>query len=181
MTPLHGHVSPETAYLVSDYPYGFRLRCRCRYWIETHPKRGSRLVTQTSDPKREAVVLGHEVWNRPKTATYHRIAAGLYLDHEGHVACYGLSEYDEDGVALRFAERYPEHRVTVLAWALGKASLASYQRTEAEAGRSCWTINGAPRPLDPGDVDRYRAEVDGWLAVVRACKAPADTTTALTP
>jgi hypothetical protein len=30
---LSGHVSPQTAYLVEDYPYGRRLRCRIRYWI----------------------------------------------------------------------------------------------------------------------------------------------------
>lgn len=28
---LLGHVSPQTAYLVEDYPYGRQLRCRIRY------------------------------------------------------------------------------------------------------------------------------------------------------
>ena len=28
------HISPETAYVIDDYPYGFRLRCRIRYWLE---------------------------------------------------------------------------------------------------------------------------------------------------
>jgi hypothetical protein len=27
MTILTGHTSPEIAYLINDYPYGFRLRC----------------------------------------------------------------------------------------------------------------------------------------------------------
>jgi hypothetical protein len=31
---LTDHTSPETAYLVEDYPYGFRLRCQIRYWLE---------------------------------------------------------------------------------------------------------------------------------------------------
>lgn len=35
MKVLSGHTSPETAYVVDDYPYGFRLRCKIRYWIET--------------------------------------------------------------------------------------------------------------------------------------------------
>ena len=27
-------VSPETAIIVPDYPYGFRLRCKLRVWVE---------------------------------------------------------------------------------------------------------------------------------------------------
>jgi hypothetical protein len=53
------HLSPETAYLVSDYPYGFRLRCKIRYWLEHHPKRGTRFVSQTTNPN-----AAGEVWNR---------------------------------------------------------------------------------------------------------------------
>lgn len=49
---LHGHESPETAYVVDDYPSGFKIRCRIRYWIETIPKgvkQGmQRFVSQTS-------------------------------------------------------------------------------------------------------------------------------------
>lgn len=25
---LIGHVSPETAFMIDDYPYGFKLRCK---------------------------------------------------------------------------------------------------------------------------------------------------------
>jgi hypothetical protein len=38
MQILKGHISQETAYLVDDYPYGFRLRCKIRYWLEYQPK-----------------------------------------------------------------------------------------------------------------------------------------------
>jgi hypothetical protein len=30
---LLGHVDADSAYVVDDYPYGGRLRCRIRYWI----------------------------------------------------------------------------------------------------------------------------------------------------
>ena len=46
MEILKGHVSPATAYLVNDYPYGFRLRCQIRYWLEVHPRLGVRLSEQ---------------------------------------------------------------------------------------------------------------------------------------
>ena len=74
------HISSETAYVVEDYPYGFRLRCRMRYWLEVHPKRGVRLMSQTSNPKKPGLV-----WNKPKASTYARFGGALYLDDEGHV------------------------------------------------------------------------------------------------
>ena len=32
---LYSHTNPETAYVASDYPSGFRLRTNIRYWIES--------------------------------------------------------------------------------------------------------------------------------------------------
>lgn len=113
---LSGHVSPETAHVVADYPYGFRLRCQIRYWIET-TKHGQRVVSQTTNPKRG------DVWNKPKASTYSDFAV-LYVDNEtGHVkhdaivfayadegkldafvACYGESLTDERATkAIRLA------------------------------------------------------------------------------
>ncbi len=86
---LSGHVSPESAFLVEDYPYGFRLRCKIRYWLEHHPKRGTRFVSQTSNPKRG------NVWNKPKASTYCRFGGALYTDEKGHVQWSGVSEYDD--------------------------------------------------------------------------------------
>jgi hypothetical protein len=61
MQLLSGHTSPETAYVVNDYPYGYTLRCTIRYWLEYQPKKGFRLWSQTSNPKRPGLV-----WNKPK-------------------------------------------------------------------------------------------------------------------
>jgi hypothetical protein len=80
-TAFFGHTSEETAYLVPDYPYGFRLRTEIRYWIET-TKNGDRFVSQTLNPK-----TGR--WNKPKRSTYMHVAA-LYLNDEGHVAWTGV-------------------------------------------------------------------------------------------
>jgi hypothetical protein len=99
---LSGHVSPETAYLVEDYPYGFQLRCRIRYWIEFQPTRGFRFVSQTSNPKK-----GH-VWNKPKASTYCRFGGAMYLDEIGHVQWRGLSEYSTGAEAAAWREAYGE-------------------------------------------------------------------------
>ena len=73
---------------MDDYPYGFRLRCKIRYWLEHHPRHGTRLVSQTTNPKRPA-----EYWNKPKASTYASIAGAMYLNENNHVTWAGLTEY----------------------------------------------------------------------------------------
>ena len=84
MKILKQHTSPETAYVVDDYPYGFRLRCKIRYWIET-TKNGDRVCTQTTNPKRST-----ETWNKPKKSTYSDLMY-LYLNEDDHVKSSGTS------------------------------------------------------------------------------------------
>ncbi len=101
MRILSGHMSPETAYVVDDYPYGFRLRCKIRYWLEHHPKRGTRMWSQTTNPKRPGVEVVNnfgqtvliQTWNKPKASTYCYLAGCMYLDEENRVQWTGLDEY----------------------------------------------------------------------------------------
>jgi hypothetical protein len=102
MQILKGHVSPETAYHILDYPYGFRLRCQIRYWLEYKPGKGFRLVSQTSNPKRG------NVWNKPKASTYARFGGCMFLDENGHVTWNGLSEYCSGAEAKAFLDTYGE-------------------------------------------------------------------------
>lgn len=102
MRILQGHTSPEMAYVVDDYPYGFRLRCKIRYWLEFKPKQGFRLVSQTSNPKRG------NVWNKPKASTYSKFGGCMYLDENDHVHWAGLTEYSNGAEAKAFADTYGE-------------------------------------------------------------------------
>lgn len=77
--PLIGHTSQETAFVQPDYPYGRRLRCQRRVWVETNPRYGMRFVTQTTNPKRRG-----EVWNTPHAGTYSDLIA-LWVDDKGYV------------------------------------------------------------------------------------------------
>jgi hypothetical protein len=90
VTVLTGHTSPDTAYLVEDYPYGRRLRCKIRYWIETAAKgtaRGQqRFMAQTTNPRSPEP---HDVWNRPKASTYSQIMV-MYLDDIDHVHAWHI-------------------------------------------------------------------------------------------
>lgn len=102
MQLLTGHNSPETAYVVQDYPYGFKLRCKMRCWIETNGNKGQRYVTQTTNPK----ITTREVWNKPKMSTYNDIKV-MFLDDAGHVQSDGFSVIyaDEERIAA-FETKY---------------------------------------------------------------------------
>jgi hypothetical protein len=90
---IFGHTSEETALLVDDYPYGFRLRTSIRYWLET-TKHGDRFCSQTLNPK-----TGR--WNKPKCSTYCRVGC-LYHDEKGHVTWTGLGEWANDDFIKHF-------------------------------------------------------------------------------
>jgi len=102
MKPLYNHTSEETAYLIADYPYGFRLRCQMKVWLEHKPSKGWRMVTRTSNPKRPGT------WNAPKMSTYRELGGNLFLDNEGHIQWDGVSVYDGLEKLQAFAERFPE-------------------------------------------------------------------------
>jgi hypothetical protein len=119
MKILQGHTSPETAYVISDYPYGFRLRCSIRYWLEFHPRLGFRLVSQTTNPKKG------NIWNKPKASTYAKFGGCMYLDNVDHVHWSGLSEYSSGAEAAAWKEQFgagvPEAgRETLNRWVAAK-------------------------------------------------------------
>jgi hypothetical protein len=94
-------ISPESAYVVADYPFGFRLRCTIRYWIEYKPGKGFRFVSQTTNPKKPGIV-----WNKPKAGTYARFGMAMYLDESGHVQHAAISEYSGFEESKRFLDLY---------------------------------------------------------------------------
>ena len=104
MKILKGHISAEIAYLVDDYPYGFRLRCKIRYWLEVDKNKGVRFCSQTSNPK----ITSQLVWNKPKKSTYSRYGGCMFLDENGHVKWDGLTEYSDYQEAYNFREKYNE-------------------------------------------------------------------------
>jgi hypothetical protein len=134
---LKGHVSEEMAYIVDDYPYGFRLRCKIRYWLEHDPRRGTRLWSQTSNPKKPGLV-----WNKPKCSTYCFIAGAMYLDEKDYVQWSGLTHYEEARECrdwmLKFGEAIPE-AVSLRVWewikkkeAYAKGGMAAVVEIELE-------------------------------------------------
>jgi hypothetical protein len=87
---------------VDDYPYGFRLRCKIRYWLEYQPKKGFRFWSQTTNPKRG------DVWNKAKASTYSEFGGCMYLDDVGHVQFAGLSQYSDGAECQAWADKFGE-------------------------------------------------------------------------
>jgi hypothetical protein len=86
--------------MVEDYPYGFRLRCNKRFWLEHNPRKGTRLVAQTTNPKR------NDTWNKPKYSTYCSQGGCMGLNAEGHVTWSGLTQYDDVDVCVKWRGTY---------------------------------------------------------------------------
>lgn len=62
---IYNAVDFDTAIEVNNYPWGFRLKTKVRYWIESNNK-GDRFIKQTLNPKTNK-------WCNPKKSTYSNV------------------------------------------------------------------------------------------------------------
>ena len=158
-TPLYGHTSQATAYMIEDYPYGRTLRCRRRVWIEGHPKHGFRFVSQTEHPTTKR-------WNKPHSSTYVDVAACMYLDEQGHVAWDSVTMYSEPAEALEFIQTFGlkcEGASRLVIWAERKAHVASKFAT----GQAFITMNGVRQDRDETQRATDQKESEIWAKVAR--------------
>ncbi len=155
--PLVGHTSPETAYLIADYPYGRKLRCQRRVWIEHSPSHGFRFVAQTTNPK-----TGR--WNTPHKSTYSEIAMGLYLDEQGHVQSMAVTAHANVLHALSFAREFGRQAEGAGIFRVFALKKARYLEQLAN-GEAYFTINGKREETSPAETERNLAESKQWLEV----------------
>ncbi len=156
MQVLKGHTSEETAYLIEDYPYGFKLRCKMKCWLETDAKKGVRFVTQTENPKNGR-------WNKPKASTYAKVTGVMYLDEKGHVGWDCITEYTESARALEFVEKYGPTDA-LRDW----ARLKEVYARKFVSGEAFMTMNGVRIPQSEYDKERQEKEADEWKRVREA-------------
>lgn len=161
--PLYGHDSMANAYVVDDYPYGFRLRCKIRYWVEYAPKKGYRMVSQTTNPK----IQGREVWNKPKASPYMLLAGGIYLDSKDQVQFSGLGVYSSAADCAEFVEDFPKADFKLLkVWIYKKLEMLYALVT----GKAHFTINDVKQETSDSDKGRYRAEAEIWSKLAKKLK-----------
>lgn len=119
---LKGHTSPETAYVVDDYPYGFRQRCQIRYWLETNGH-GTRFVSQTKDPRTGA-------WNKPKASTYCPFGVMLKDEDNGHISWTSWTPYGGEGDLRQFLTDF-DAALTAADKAYAEVTLQMYAKIAA--------------------------------------------------
>ena len=125
---LTGHTSPETAYVVDDYPYGYVVRTKIRYWVETSERFGQRFMSQTLKP-------GTEHWNRPKASTYTSFVVLYVDDATGRIYWAGWHPYNGPEALRKFLADY----VTGLSdesLARGEALVRAYTAHETKKGEA---------------------------------------------
>lgn len=88
---LLGHTCQDNAFIVENYPYGYVLKCRIRYWIETAEKGSKkgemRVVSQTTNPKRGPP----DYWNKPNAGIYCPLLILVQREDNSHVESRGVS------------------------------------------------------------------------------------------
>jgi hypothetical protein len=142
---------------VDDYPYGFRLRCKIRYWIEYKASHGFRFVSQTTNPK-----VPGERWNKPKAGQYVRLGMGMFLDEKGHVSHTAISGYELEPI-IEFLKHWHDDKniiTNVVAFTIAKRA---YARKEAEiqaTGFSGWTINGEKQAVRPSEIESTQKDLE---------------------
>lgn len=156
--PLYGHTSPETAFLITDYPYSWKLRCSIRYWLEWNVKKGVRFCSQTTNPKKG------NVWNAVKKSTYVLLAACMFLDENGHCQWSSLSEYTDPDKFLDFLQNFPDIELSketkgrLQYWVSGKIAICNV----TIKGEAVISINGKPCLPTEHDIEEAKKNLEYW-------------------
>lgn len=156
---LTGHTSPETAFLIEDYPYGRKVRTQKRVWIEEKPKKGFRLMEQTKNP-----TTG--LWNKPAAGTYADFGMAMFLDEKGYVQHVAVGPYTPDEEIVSFIRTFgitPTLKAVIVAKLKWEMIVA---RSHAE-GLSPMTINGATRPAGPVEIAEHEEKLRLWTEVAK--------------
>ena len=75
----------DNALMVENYPWGFRLKTKRKYWIESNKTQGDRLCFCTLNPKTNK-------WCAVKKSTYNAVEL-LYIADNGHIKSDGIYKY----------------------------------------------------------------------------------------
>lgn len=114
------HNSPETAYVIEQYPFGSGLVCYKRIWIES-PNKGAKSKSQrvvyqttkrffnknyTSDTSQTAPMEDAHLWNKEKKGVYGAMTILFIEEGTGYVKIDGLGEYPWEEHCKKFLDTY---------------------------------------------------------------------------
>ena len=134
---IYGATDEESAHVVEGWPWGRRMRCTKRFWIET-TKHGDRLCAQCTQPDRVTGTCSGS-WCKPKKSTYTDGVIVLAQDVDGTMATETLGAYYHHTPAeiWRFIERH-EGRLADVQASRARSCLAirkKYDELTAAKGR----------------------------------------------
>jgi hypothetical protein len=145
---LNPQPTKENPFEIDGYPYGWKLRTKARYWVETNKTYGQREMLQTLNPRSQQ-------WNKPKGSTYASIVI-LYRDTEnGHIECYHFSGYAENAEGIKaFLEFCPME------------NLSEYQKHTLKHFEAIYKANSHfkiemvvnPTPEQQAEIDQHNKE-----------------------
>lgn len=109
MQYIYNKDSFDNSIEVENYPWGFKLKTKKRFWIETN-KRGSRFVSCTLDPKTNK-------WCKPKASTYNNVAVlcSEIKDNKNFISYIQLDEFANDADIVKFTRTIEVDKLPILA------------------------------------------------------------------
>ena len=145
---IYGATDEESAHVVEGWPWGRRMRCTKRFWIETR-KNGDRLCAQCTHPDKETGECSGR-WCKPKKSTYTPGVIVLAQDVDGTMATETLGAYYRHPFSEieAFIERHAGRLSDVQA-SRARSCLAirkKYDEQEAAEGRN---PGGSPIKIAP--------------------------------
>ncbi len=140
----------DNAIEVDNYPWGFRLKTKRRYWIET-TKNGDRFCFCTLNPKTNK-------WCAVKKSTYNAVEV-IYIADNGYVKSNGVYKYgvNKDEIEKFLSEIDYEQLST-----LQKKQICKLKAVNKVMEKVTFTI-GEPKTYnlsDPVDLARMRADAN---------------------
>lgn len=98
--------SEETAFVVDNYPWGFRLKTEVKFWIERTSK-GERFCKMTKNPKTGK-------WCKPKKSTYSLVALLYHNEATGKTSYYGACRYKTEQFLEQLGDKLDDWQIEQL-------------------------------------------------------------------
>jgi len=94
---LHYNITEQNPIIKDNYPYGFRLKTKIKYYVESVKKKGDRFVSQTLNPKTNK-------WNKPKKSVYSNVIV-IVEDERGHIDYINFNYYFDKEEFKKFLDK----------------------------------------------------------------------------
>lgn len=130
---IYNKDSADNAVIVEDYPWGYKLKTKRKYWIET-TKKGDRFCYQTLNPKTNK-------WCAVKKSTYSAVKV-MYFDENDHVKTYSINLGYSDAQAVYKFEKSID---VALLTKEQRMKICEAKAVNEVASKTKWTITSNPQ------------------------------------